>query len=152
MTATTLTPTDLAPFATIDEAKALQMIADALGMAKLLAPCIFEDEFEHADAARAVLRGAVLRWNDAGSGANKQLVAGPYQQTVDTSQPRRTAGFWPSEIRQLQSMCASSSGAFAVDTLECAGALHDVACALTFGAAYCSCGADLAGEPLWGVE
>lgn len=29
---------------------------------------------------------------------------------------------------------------------------HDVACSLVFGAVYCSCGADIAGRPIYGVD
>ena len=39
-------------------------------------------------------------------------------------------------------------GAFAVD-MTTAGDPHQSWCSLAFGAAYCSCGTDLAGEPLW---
>lgn len=42
-------------------------------------------------------------------------------------------------------------GAFAIDTVSGVGTIHDLACALRFGAAYCSCGADIAGKPIYGV-
>jgi hypothetical protein len=140
-----ITPADLAPFATIEPAKAEAMIADALAMAVLLAPCIAEADFKHPDAAKAVLRGAVLRWNEAGSGSVQQLTAGPYGAGLDTRIPRRGM-FQPSEIEQLQSMCRDSTGggAYAVDTYLDAGQQeHADICSLRFGAQYCSCGAVL---------
>lgn len=118
MAAVTLVPDDLAPFATIDAAKAQAMIDDALAMAARVAPCITEETFEHDAAAKAILRGAVLRWNEAGTGALQQQTAGPFGMQVDTRQQRRGM-FWPSEIKQLQELCLdgdTSTQAFAVDT------------------------------------
>ena len=109
---------DLSPFATIEEEKAQLMIDDALALAALVAPCILEDTFTHAAAAKAILRGAILRWNESGTGASVQQSAGPFSQTMDTRQQRRSM-FWPTEIEQLQELCkqGGSSGAFALDTL-----------------------------------
>lgn len=112
-----ITPADLQPFATIASAKAEQMIEDALGMAEVVAPCITEAEFAHRRAAKAILRGAILRWNEAGNGAATTKTAGIYGQTVDTRQPRK-AMFFPSEIDQLQKLCRSDDddgSAFAID-------------------------------------
>ena len=100
---------DLAPFATIDTAKAAAMIEDAEAMALLAAPCIAADGFAYGTAVKAILRGAVLRWNDSGSGALQAQTAGPFGQTLDTRQERRGM-FWPSEIVALQSLCADSQG------------------------------------------
>lgn len=149
----TITPADLAPFADIDEAKANAMIVDALARAAVIAPCILSNDFEHTDAAKAIIRGAILRWNDAGSGAivSESVAKGPFthSQTVDTKQARRSM-FWPSEIDELKSLCsAASDGAFSIDTAGGASQ-HAAICSLNFGANYCSCGADLTdGGPLW---
>lgn len=107
---TFLTPEDLAPFATIEATKAQAMIDDAEAMAALAAPCILSEDFANADAVKAILRGAVLRWNEAGSGALAAESAGPFAKTVDTRQERRTM-FWPSEIQQLQNLCGTIGGA-----------------------------------------
>lgn len=147
---------DLAAFAEIDETKAGAMIADAEGLAVLIAPCLADEgELTAAQIAgvKAVLRSAVLRWNDTGSGAFTQQGAGPYQVSVDTRQARRGM-FWPSEITQLQSICAGSeaSGAFSIDTAGTTSLTHADTCSLNFGATYCSCGAVLTGNvPLYGV-
>ena len=124
-----LTPADLAPFATIDEAKASAMIEDAEASAALAAPCITDPLFQAdetlAAAARSILRGAVLRWHDSGSGAVTQQGVGPFQQSVDTRQVRRGM-FWPSEISQLRDLCsrftnAGDAKAFAIDTAPTSG-------------------------------
>lgn len=106
---TFLNVTDLAPFATIEVSKAEAMIEDAEAMALLAAPCIAAVDFAYTSAVKAILRGAVLRWNDAGSGALQAQTAGPFGQTLDTRQERRGM-FWPSEIVSLQSLCADSQG------------------------------------------
>lgn len=46
----------------------------------------------------------------------------------------------------------ADEGAFAIDMLPGVSAIHDLACSLRFGATYCSCGADIAGKPIFGVE
>lgn len=106
---TFLNVVDLEPFATIETAKANAMIEDAEAMALLAAPCIAANGFAYGTAVKAILRGAVLRWNDSGSGALQAQTAGPFGQTLDTRQERRGM-FWPSEIVALQSLCASSQG------------------------------------------
>lgn len=122
MAAVTLTPADLAPFATIDAAKAQAMIDDAIAMAVRVAPCILESTFAHDAAAKAILRGAVLRWHDAGTGALTQQGAGPFQVSYDNRQQRRGM-FWPSEITQLQELCRDGNlqgQAFSIDTTPAA--------------------------------
>lgn len=151
MAAVSLVPADLEPFAEIDEAKALAMIEDALALAARVAPCILAVDFEYEAAARAILRGAILRWNDAGTGGvtSESESLGEYSrsQTFDSRQGQvRRSLFWPSEIEQLQDMCKGEldSGAFAIDTVSSV-VVHADICSLNFGAAYCSCGANLTG-------
>lgn len=111
---------DLAPFATIDDDKATQMIADAVGLATISAPCLGTPDTltsVQLAATKAVLRRAVLRWNEEGSGAVVTQSMGGLTVTEDTTQPRRSM-FWPSEITDLQKICkgGNDGGAFAVDT------------------------------------
>lgn len=115
---TFLSVDDLKPFATIDVVKAEAMIEDAEAMALLAAPCIASVEFAHGGALRAILRGAVLRWNESGSGALQSQTAGIFGQTLDTRQERRGM-FWPSEIVALQGLCGSTGGG--VYTVSLAG-------------------------------
>ncbi len=148
---------DLDPFATIDPAKGDVMIEDAEALAVLAAPCLAADfdpplSVPNIAAVKAILRGAILRWNEAGTGALASQNAGPFGQTLDTRQQRRNM-FWPSEIEQLRDICkgdAGNGGAFSVDTVGLGG-VHADACSINFGATYCSCGADIAGFPLWEV-
>lgn len=109
MAAVSLSTDDLEPFASIADEKAEAMIEDALALAALVAPCITADDFANDGAAKAILRGAILRWNEAGSGAFQSTNAGPFGATVDTRQARRGM-FWPTEIVQLQSLCAVNQG------------------------------------------
>jgi hypothetical protein len=150
--AVVITNEDLAPFADIPDAKAAAMIEDALAMAAQVAPCILDDAFTGGAAAKAVLRGAILRWNDSGSGALSAETTGPFSVTMDTRTPRRSL-FWPSEIDTLTALCRSDTedgGAFSVDTALTSTVLHATTCALNFGAQYCSCGAVLTGNlPLY---
>lgn len=153
MTAVEIEPEDLAPFAEIPRVKAEAMIADALAMAKLAAPCITNADFAHPDAALAIIRGAILRWNDAGTGVKTQVsdTVGPFQYSESYVQPQRRALFWPSEIEALKKLCADSTSgkAFSYDTAGPVVPTHAMICSTYFGANYCSCGAILAGVPLW---
>lgn len=136
-----------------------QVIEDAEAMAVLAAPCLGDAALDppltsaQRAAVRAILRGAIMRWNDAGSGARQSTSTGPFSETIDTTVARRGM-FWPSEITNLQNICSGGvkSGAFSVDTVGLGGnSAHADICAINFGANYCSCGASLAGFPLWEV-
>src|SRR5690606_13052250 len=102
-------PADLAPFATIDEQTAHEMIVDAMATAAQVAPCILDSDFEHDAAAKAIIRGALLRWHESQSGAVVTNTAGPFSQTIDPT-ARRSGMFWPSEIRDLAKLCGRSGG------------------------------------------
>ena len=70
--------------------------------------------------------------------------------TVDTRQ-RTGYNLWPTEITRLQDICkaAGTGKAFAVDTAASSAGPHLPWCSLMFGAAYCSCGVDIAGYPIF---
>ena len=152
MPAVSITYDDLVPFAPdLDQVKAVAMIDDALARAALVAPCITADEFAYAAAAKAIIRGAILRWHESGTGALQTESVGPFSVGMDTRTTRKGM-FLASELDELKSLCATSSGkAFSIDTLpEAATAAHVDVCSLNLGAAYCSCGADLTlGWPLY---
>lgn len=142
---TILEPSDLAPFAEIALAKASAMIADALASAARVAPCITSEDFTEAAAARAILRGAVLRWHETGISSYAAQAQGPPGYPVAPRERRNL--LWPSEIAALRELCnppgGQKSGAFSVDTVGSGCSPHADTCALIFGAAYCSCGAVL---------
>lgn len=112
----TLTIDDLTPFVPdLDADRATAMIQDALALAERAAPCIADPEFEYPGAAKAILRGAILRWADQGSGSGPALVAGVFGATPQ-NQPRRNL-FFPSEIAELQALCGGGRGkAFSINT------------------------------------
>lgn len=106
---TFLDVSDLAPFAEIEMYKAEAMIEDAEAMAVLAAPCIEAAEFAATAALKAILRGAVLRWHDSGTGAFQSQQMGPFGVQYDTRHERR-AMFRPEEIVALQNLCSANHG------------------------------------------
>ena len=150
-----LVPADLAPFAVIPEAKALAMIADARAMAFRVAPCLVGLNValsEHGDAVKAILRRAILRWHDVGSGAVTQQTAGSFSQSVDTTRSSSKSLFWPSEVADLQAICRDIDGdtgpdraVFTINTGRRSSAYHSPICDLYFGGLDCSCGSSLNG-------
>lgn len=99
--------------------------------------------------AKLVLIGAVIRWSQAGSGAFQSKTVGPMSVTVDNRQ-RGGYNLQPSEITQLQDICknGTESKAFSIDTVSC-GVFHSPICSLYFGGSDCSCGADIACQPIY---
>lgn len=136
----------------------IDMFVDgANAAAQRVAPCLGSDDPEPSDSqlneARLVLISAVRRWADSTSGAFTQQSAGPFSATIDT-RPRSGYKLWPSEIKQLQEICgAGKTGkAFGVDTAPSMIGTHVPWCSLAFGAPWCSCGTDIAGEPIYERE
>lgn len=146
---------DLTPFASIDEAKAKAMIEDAEALAITSAPCLNgELTPEQVASVRAILRTAILRWNDAGNGALTQETAGPYSATYDT-RSTRYGGLTDGETSRLRSICSGGGGARRVFTITQGAATpsHTPWCNLRMGGSWCSCGSYLTrGEfPLYEV-
>lgn len=131
------------------------MVSGANAKVARVAPCLVDattpPSADQINEARLVLVGAIKRWVEAGAGALQSETVGPFGHTIDT---RQRVGFnlWPSEINQLQDICATgttaSSGAFSFTPSGATGT-HLPWCSLTWGAAYCSCGADVAGSPIY---
>lgn len=112
MPAVSIVTSDLTPFAEIPQDRAEAMIEDAMATAGVVAPCIEDSGFEHAAAAKAIIRGAILRWHEAGAGGvtQQQVNSGPFSQSTSIdSRTERRGMFWPSEIEQLQALCAAST-------------------------------------------
>lgn len=94
------------------------MIEDVTAYALRVAPCLSEIPTpEQVALAKAVLRGAVLRWNDAGTGEVTQQTSGAFTTTY--VQQQRKSLLWPSEIEDLQQICSGAAvgKAFEVDTM-----------------------------------
>lgn len=149
-------PADLAAFGVPDDEKTTAMIADAIAQAVILAPClaVAPDELDPAvaAAAKAILRGALVRWHEAGSGAKvtTQQTASIFSesQTIDTTQKRRGA-FWPSEITDLQRLCKTTKRRPFTITMGEPAAPHLPWCDVMFGGLSCSCGVAIAGRPIY---
>jgi hypothetical protein len=158
MPAVSISPEDLKPFADIPPDKAQAMIDDAMALAAFYAPCILDPRFEYEAAATAIIRGAILRWNAADTGAVTSQTAGPFSVQVDSS-VRRNGMYTEQEIEQLQAMCsdpnAGTNGtgtAWGYDTIPTGTVQqHAEICCTTFNEPHCSCGANLtkSGRPLW---
>lgn len=133
------------------------MVAGANAKAARVAPCLVSTTpaptADQIAEARLVLLGAVKRWADAGAGALSAQTAGPFSQTFDTRQ-RTGFNLWPSEITDLQATCSTEAPAkreaFSFDTAPSAGlSAHLPWCDRTWGTLDCSCGVDIAGEPIF---
>lgn len=109
-----------------------------------------EASTDQLDEAKLILVGAVKRWAEASSGALSTQQAGPFAVGLDTRQ-RTGFNLWPSEIEALQALCATAteSSAFSIDIAPSLSGVHVPWCALNMGAGYCSCGVDIAGEPIY---
>jgi hypothetical protein len=119
-----LDPSDLAPFASIPEAKAQAMVDVALAQARRVAPCLKTTDDEDAlTEARGVLIAAVLRWHETGVASYAVQSAGPPGYPADPTSRAGNMLLWPSEIKALEGICSSlavlgepRSGAFSIDT------------------------------------
>lgn len=137
------------------------MVAGANSKALRVAPCLGwtgTPTTEPAPSAgqlaeaRLILLGALKRWVEAGAGSFQQQSAGPFSVTTDTRQ-RTGYAFWPSEITGLQAICSAGQSAgrqaFSIDTAPASSSAHLPWCDLNMGGTTCSCGADIAGEPIY---
>ncbi|HOW00559.1 MAG TPA: hypothetical protein PLY19_03720 [Rhodoglobus sp.] len=113
MVVVALTPAwDFAAWDTgVPDARLAVMIEDAMATATMHAPCLAGDVSEAvAASARAIIRGAVLRWAESGSGGLQSETFGSHSYTVDT-RSTRYGMFFDREIAQLAELCGSSSDA-----------------------------------------
>lgn len=106
-----ITVEDLQPFGPeASEAQLNALIDDAEAVAMRLVPCLdAAGDQELWAVAKAVLRRAILRSVEQGSGAVQSMTAGIYGQTLDTRTPASRGIFYPSEEAQLRELCAGSA-------------------------------------------
>lgn len=106
------------PSETVDD-----YVEDSWAKAMAVAPCIGEDTFAEAEKAgqvKAILRGIILRWHEAQSGAvtGRTQTAGPYAQGLQLdARPKRGYVLQPSEIVDLQRLCQRKGQPFSVSTM-----------------------------------
>ena len=108
-----LTFEDLAPFTSAPADRLDVMIRDVEALAVRAAPCLGDpaglSEQDRA-AVVAVLRGAVLRWVDYVARDDRQMTSGPFTIGQATgSAGERKPLLWPTELTQLQAICAGVS-------------------------------------------
>jgi len=99
-------------------------IEDAWARAVAIVPVIAEETFptkpEKAAQIKAILRGVILRWHDAQSGAitGRTQSAGPYAQGLQfDTRPKRGYTLMPSEVVDLQRACKTKGAMFTVSTM-----------------------------------
>jgi hypothetical protein len=93
-----------------------RLIAGTLARAALFAPCLKGSDLSEdaAAAAKDILIGVVVRALEAGTGEITSMMAGSFQQQIDTTK-RRAQRFRPDEVRELQSLCGiRRGGAFTI--------------------------------------
>lgn len=153
-----LTAADLAPFVDLEPERASALVRLVLASARRVAPCLADDGLsaELGEAARSVLVQVALRWHDQREGGvTTTVTTGPMTATTTPAQAvaRRSGGLLqPSDIEELQAICAEHSGAsagaraYGVDTAPGGlGGVHLPWCDVYFLGPRCSCGAALTG-------
>lgn len=108
----TLVPADFDAFGVDRPALLVPYIADVLALARIEVPELDAADFEYADAARSILRQAVLRRLDAGTGVRTAHTegTGPFSETTVIDNRRRTTILTPAEIADLQQLGALHRG------------------------------------------
>lgn len=114
----------------VDEDTVKDYIDDAWARATSIAPCIALETFPPGATPElqaikvaelmAILRGVILRWHEAQSGAvtGKTQMAGPYQQSLQLdARPKRGYVLQPSEIIDFQRLCVRKGRPFSFDTM-----------------------------------
>lgn len=140
---------------------ATALIAGTWARALKIAPCLADMEWTDDDTepgwantqlVKDILRDAILRRDEAGTGVVGSRVSGDYQETLKYS----GGLFRPSEIADLQQLCSdykSSGRATTHLTIpeESVYVQHADWCSINFGGTLCDCGAELTqdGLPLW---
>lgn len=114
-----ITPDELRAYGLdIADETAELFIRDAIAMAVTIAPGLKTADQGTQDAAAGVIRGAIVRWAEAGGGgiSSHMKVAGPFS-TQETYR-QRSSMFFPSEEALLKRLADSASRkVWAVDML-----------------------------------
>lgn len=110
MPAVTIIGSELLAFLpNLDPAQAQELVTGALARAAVVAPCIVEDDFTHAAAAKDIIRDAILRRAEAGTGAYSKKSVGAISVELDTRSALR-ALFQPGDVSELQALCTRYRG------------------------------------------
>lgn len=150
------------PFATLDELK--QRWPDFPAGADAHATVLLEDASQFildtvpaaeaaAPATRRRIVCAVVRRSMAAEASDLagldsfQAGTGPFSYGGKVSNP---SGDFYLTKQEKQALGAGKQQAFGVQIAGPADVVHAAWCSLNFGATYCSCGADIAGAPIYG--
>ncbi|NKY08940.1 Gp19/Gp15/Gp42 family protein [Cellulomonas hominis] len=98
--------------------------------------------------ACAVVKRAMIVGTEAEGVNAEQQTAGPFAKSLTFSNPMGNLYLTKGEKRLLG--CGAQT-AFTVPMGSVSTAAHAPWCSLAFGATYCSCGADIAGHPIYEV-
>lgn len=93
-----------------------------------------------------MVRRAMLAPVDQAPAGQVQQTAGPFSQSVSYTNPTGDLYLTKAERQMLG---AGGQAAFTVPLGSPRSASHRAWCSLAFGASYCSCGADIAGVPIY---
>lgn len=133
----------------VTEQQWLMWITDALMLIQIRATQL-EVEDSAIDQARLdyVIREAVVAHAKRPDSATQVTVSVDDASTSKTYRSSTGRLDILDEWWALLGLTPSGGGAFDIDTVSTTST-HQPWCSLAFGATYCSCGADLAGYPLW---
>lgn len=83
----------------------------------------------------------------------RQETAGPFSGMTTFVSGSTSGGPWLERMDRLQlDQARGDRQAFTIDTAPGRSTAHADVCSLNFGAAYCSCGASIAGHPIYEVD
>jgi hypothetical protein len=94
----------------------------------------------------AVVRRAMPDADGMDGMESVQQSGGPFSVTM---KPVNPAGDFYLTKQERKALGDGVQKAFGVQIAGCAASVHLAWCSLNFGALYCSCGADIAGEPIY---
>lgn len=156
------TPDDLAarwrPLTEVEIAQAIVLLEDASARIRVEFPDVdariaaVPQELDPAIPRMivcAMVKRSMLAPSDQGAAASVQQSAGPYSQSTTFANPTGDLYLTSGERRMLK---GSPQQAFTVSMSSHSGRAHAISCSLRFGATYCSCGSDIAGFPIYGVD
>lgn len=109
--------------ANVDPDTVQDYIDDAWAKALSVAPCVGEETFPpennpgKAAQLTAILRSIILRWHESGINNVTAVQAGPFGAQFGQPPPRKGFNLFPSEIVDLQRLCAKQGRPFSVDTI-----------------------------------
>lgn len=112
MAAVALTPADLQMFVQVSDDMANELIDTTLARVRRKYPCLFDIALSEDDAqtARGIIRDAILRRIDTGSGGVQSEGKGPFTTTY-LPPDKRHGLFTEADVTELTAICAGQQEA-----------------------------------------